>query len=470
MSVLGLKGNFKLRADKGWLKVTNFTPASGIGHFDATYDPQASELLITVRMNFTFFTHKESLMMDHAAKIKADPSYVTPSLEDVADGPKWTHEEMAAYKRRFAEIQKRVWSQQYQFNCSKPDWPEYKARVRVAVDTEAPRGNSHYKIRVFKNPPESVGRAMISHAPQWDGIFYESDTQVEENTRRDKAHMFYVMNWLDKVIEMTSCDFIEFDKGSEKLTTKAEKSIEMFAQSARRYLNERSEKAGVKIWVYAKSGSGELFVKPTARSAAIAAKLLECVRPHHGLVEIVPKFSKEDWIKMYVERNLKRRTTLSPADINKRSFQGAMLIVKNYANDTKLAPKITGFPRNYIVAAHEFGHVLGNPDEYQGICCEALKTAIERSSPVPPTAVFHHDRLTEQHEGISRLIKAADIPAPFYGTSSWVTESIMYAGSQVLPAHYAPFWEALLNCTWPYMLAGDWKIVPDAPNNRNYMS
>ncbi|MFN8857859.1 MAG: hypothetical protein ACK50P_19975, partial [Planctomycetaceae bacterium] len=59
----------------------------------------------------------------------------------------------------------------------------------------------------------------------------------------------------------------------------------------------------------------------------------------------------------------------------------------------------------------------------------------------------------------------------FYGNSaSWVTESIMYAGSQVLPAHYAPLWEALLNCTWPHMLAGDWKIVPDAPNNSNHMS
>jgi hypothetical protein len=41
--------------------------------------------------------------------------------------------------------------------------------------------------------------------------------------------------------------------------------------------------------------------------------------------------------------------------------------------------------------------------------------------------------------------------------------------AQVLPAHYAPFWEALLNCTWPFLLACDWKIEPDAPGNYKQM-
>ena len=472
MPVLALKDDFKLRESKGWLRVSNFTPQSGIGHFDAAYDPTAGELLITVRLHFSFYTHKQSLEQLHATKKKDTPGYVVPDLAGVADGPKWSASEIAGYKRRFKEIQEGVWSHQYRFVSKKVDWREYSARVRVVVDTEAARGNSHYRIRVFKSPPDGKGRAMISHSPEWDGIFYENDLELENDKKRDTAYMLYAMKWLDSVIAKTGCDFIAFDKGSTQLTALAERKIGLFAVSGARYFNATTESAGLKIWVYSQTGPGELFVKPTERSKAIANKLLEYLRPHVGLVEVVPKFSKQNWIDNYVKRNLTRlESGPSASAIAKREFQGGMLIVKNYVEDSNLIQEAPGLPRNYIVAAHEFGHVLGNPDEYQGICCNALQNQIAKWQPVAPVKVnVDNERLTKQHEGISKLIKAADVPAPFYGSGAgMVTESIMYAGAQVLPAHYAPFWEALLNCTWPFLLAGDWKIEPDAPNNFKQM-
>lgn len=105
MAVLSQKDDFKLRASKGWLVVTNFTPQSGIGHFDTAYDPGAGELVGTVRLNFAFYTHKQSLEQTHAQKRKESPGYTPPDISAVPDGPKWTPVEIANYKKRFKELQ-----------------------------------------------------------------------------------------------------------------------------------------------------------------------------------------------------------------------------------------------------------------------------------------------------------------------------------------------------------------------------
>ncbi|MGH7500700.1 MAG: hypothetical protein ACREL7_02980 [Longimicrobiales bacterium] len=46
-----------------------------------------------------------------------------------------------------------------------------------------------------------------------------------------------------------------------------------------------------------------------------------------------------------------------------------------------------------------------------------------------------------------------------------MTDSIMYAGNRILPAHYVTLWQAIAKCTKPHLDFDDWDVVPDNPRN-----
>jgi hypothetical protein len=459
MAQMSQKDNFLERSKKGWLRVTRWRPSTGIGHFDVNYSPAVNLLTIHVALHFEFLTQRAFARQEGKDDWDSNPEL-----------PTWTDAEMEAYKTRFKSIVEQVWSRQYRFESKKDGWEEFKANVDVVVGTEAPRGNSHYVIRVVKVPEDKSFRAMCAHDPIWDGQFCQRDVMYEVEKKRDQSYALFAMGWLDKAIERTGCDFLTFDQKSVALTTAATDSLARFAEVAKRHINEEFVKSGLKIWVYAKHGNNDGgWGTSGKRSKAITNHLKKILAPFGDVVAEVGKYSKQTWIKEPMEANLNRRTKLTAQAIGARDFGGGMLLVRNRLKNTEAGRtnEVPGLPRHYIVATHEFGHMLGLPDEYFGVQCDRMKNEISKRGDllVKVKAKSTNDRLESQQEGFSSLISAADVPAPIMGTSSLVTDSIMYAGHQVLPAHYVTFFEALINITHPYLQARDWNIVSDNPNN-----
>ncbi len=88
----------------------------------------------------------------------------------------------------------------------------------------------------------------------------------------------------------------------------------------------------------------------------------------------------------------------------------------------------------YSVSEHEFGHMLGNPDEYANATTGRLGTV--------------------QTKYIG-LVTSAGMAAPVFGED---TSSQMSAGVDVLPRHYVTLWEALAKMTAPDLGQPDWRI------------
>ena len=64
--------------------------------------------------------------------------------------------------------------------------------------------------------------------------------------------------------------------------------------------------------------------------------------------------------------------------------------------------------------------------------------------------------------GFAALLDKGNVTSPlFMDTKQYVTSSLMYAGTDLLPAHYLTIWEAMLNCTMPYLQPHEWQIKLD---------
>jgi hypothetical protein len=89
----------------------------------------------------------------------------------------------------------------------------------------------------------------------------------------------------------------------------------------------------------------------------------------------------------------------------------------------------------YSVGEHEFGHMLGLPDEYQNNTTGTLGT---------------------QQTLFMALVTAAGVPGPaVWGVR---TASQMADGVDVLPRHYVTLWEALARMTAPDITQAEWRL------------
>jgi hypothetical protein len=186
------------------------------------------------------------------------------------------------------------------------------------------------------------------------------------------------------------------------------------------------------------------------------------------LVEVVESFERESWMRQDLDRIL-RAAGVNDRDRQARAFPGVVLLTKDLTLATFADSATKGIQRDYVVVAHEFGHMFGLPDEYMGVNCLQLEQEVDLRTVVP--AMYQQmaklrtspdPNLKEQAEGFAALLRTGNVPSPvFMNSTSIVTTSLMYAGSDVLPAHYLTFLEALLTICYPYFWPGEWKIVPN---------
>lgn len=312
---------------------------------------------------------------------------------------------------------------------------------------------------------------MVCHSPDWNGRFCNRDVQPQQAIHRDQAFGRFATQWLHKAITDTQCDFLPFDAGSKALTATSTGRLNAFADKALRFVTQDAVDAGLQIWVYAQTGANDHHVTASGRSKAISDHLKTRLAPFGAAVQTVAKFAAQPWIAKPLQDNLNlRQPTLSAMDKQNRNFQGGMLFMKSFLdNPENLTTNDTpSLPRHYIVVAHEFGHMLGLIDEYFGVQCDRMKHLINQRGDLPsPNVKKTADRTADQQERFARLVEKSQIrgAAPIMGGTDVVTDSIMYAGNQILPAHYFTLWKALRNCTQSDLHFDDWTIEADNPHN-----
>lgn len=97
---------------------------------------------------------------------------------------------------------------------------------------------------------------------------------------------------------------------------------------------------------------------------------------------------------------------------------------------------------HYNVMAHEFGHMIGLPDEYEN------PTFSEKGTPAQNAKVIHKN-------GTLKLAERARVAYAPFGE---YTESIMSRGTVVHRHHFVTVWEALVAMTKGYVAPDEWEI------------
>lgn len=443
MSVLSARENLKaLSNNKGGLFVNDFVPSTGIGKFDARYDVAANELHITLKV-----------------------FYVFRNLGGRAD---WEIHDQVEYKRKLKDVIESTWSECYTIASDKSELRDMYARVYVHIEEVPTLGGAHYTLQISNFLRGETSGAGIARN-EMTGMFGAFDIIPETKKNRDQGALAFKMQQVAEQLDTSGAAYLPFPANSSEISTDALLKLRNFGSQARRVITKEMAESEFAIYVYGKTGTADTATNLwTAKNRA--KKVADILRGHLGFkkaVTVVSSAGKEPWISGAngPVSQIMSANGFSQQEITARSFPGAMLLMKDPGSIGQNLE--VGLPRNYIVVAHEVGHMFGLPDEYFGVNCLALQEQVDLRTMVP-AAVHNLTRLQAdprepgQAEGFAALVKESNVPSPvFMSSRSLVTTSLMYAGSDVLPAHYLTFWEALLNCTFPYFLPSDWKIVPN---------
>jgi outer membrane protein OmpA-like peptidoglycan-associated protein len=427
-------------ATRGTLQLQRWTPITGIGRFDARLDVAGHMLTITVRCFFT---------------------WVAPVGQ-----PPWTGAEQNDYKAAAKKILEETWSQCYTLAVDKDGWRDVYAGVDVKVEAVNDSGSSHYTIQVTKVTKGETFRSGIIRS-EWKGNFSQWDIYPEDKKGRDQQAASFASKQVESKLESTRTQYIAFDANSSKIPQQGAVALNALATNLRTIFTKELSDSGYRIYCYGKTARTETGISnlTTGKNRAKAVAEFLNQKFSYPVATVVDSFEKESWMKADLDKIL-AAANVPPADRPNRSFQGCVLVTK----DQGLAGSASvGIVRNYIVIAHEFGHMLGLPDEYFGVNCMELQQQIDLLSTVPQS-LQNLTRLkakpdadyVESAQGFASLLKQGNVPSPvFMQNVGVVTTSLMYAGSHVLPAHYLTFWEAMLTMCYPYIWPGELKIVPN---------
>jgi hypothetical protein len=214
---------------------------------------------------------------------------------------------------------------------------------------------------------------------------------------------------LEKAIKDTNAASIAFAKNADVPTAEGKLAVVNFAWKAKQGVLSNTPRVPIKVVGSAAADETNADALAKARAAAIVKLLSDLRVPHPCQVAPV--------------------VTTAPTTAGKvglsidRAFEDDLL---NYD------------AANYNIFAHEFGHMLGLPDEYLDEAGDA------RSNPK-----------TVMQTGLVDLATKARVNAPRFGKA---TTSIMSYGQEVMQCHFLTLWEALGAMTKNFVTSDNWKI------------
>jgi hypothetical protein len=463
----------------------NFVPATGIGKFDLDFSDKKNRLDVTI--NFCYDFTKEGSEVDW----------------DLATEGKFR----LAAKKQIEEF----WSERYIITCAKKGRESLYADVFVNFN-EVARDKAAYIVKVARLArPKSSGGIDHGSVPHVCGVNNYAN-ELDESKKLDQLFNYtegLIRGRLRDMGGQKTGDFLVFPANSAELSMEMRLTLAKFCT----YVNSvrTDEFRGIKAFVIGFHGKKDSFFSHglAAKRATAVEELLNAKVRHGDFAEVSDKGKPLSVIRDAVQV-LKNRGA-NPSN----SYGGVLLVIGTPTGTAREAQ------RKYVVMLHEFGHMLGLPDEYMGAHSEKTISKMTLDSVVPSTyiaakAATGNERLKVMQEGLVGEIEKSGVTAPVFmsttGTGNkeeqmeytkrydayhkmrdvarkkagkdtdayeaWkaknleptpptdmttISSSIMHSGGDILPAHYVTIWSGLCKMTAgdPYNLTpADWKIVP----------
>ncbi|WP_420466527.1 hypothetical protein [Panacagrimonas sp.] len=428
----------------------NWTAPTGIGLFNASYNVDACEMDVTFKV---FVEFAETQMV------------------------KWTDEEKIKWKEQAFSTISTFWSNRFIFQCTKKGWEDISASVNVNL-VSTPLAQAHLHLKVDKLPDDwpTSGGGVGWQTPPICAL--DNKALYPKDQRKIREGIFNLRVYqLEQGLIDRGVGFIPFDKNSGTLSPEAKGKLLDYARFVHRI--STSDVKGIQLVVYGHTGGtdGHFNVGLGKKRANEVANVLKCVLRNEDVsLEVTDSPTRKKGLKAKIQETI---ASHGGKNTSSTSIQGVCIVVR-VPKDVDHAAEM-----NYIVLCHEFGHMLGLPDEYMGrmhphltdranadsLISKTLQLAAKQGDPA--TWDSSDQRKRGQQAGMSDLLdQNPAVRAPTFlsageliGNSAVGSASIMYGGMEVMPAHYLTLWACLVEMTSSHIGPAEWKIVP-SPHNR----
>jgi outer membrane protein OmpA-like peptidoglycan-associated protein len=389
---------FALRTD---LRLRRTIPSTGLGMFDADYFPLSGIMPITMRIKFAFVD------ADGAPGLLDQLSALFSGLD--LSRFFWKETEKTDFVRDYISRVQTRWSGAHVMHSTKPCWG-FMAIPQVRIIETDDEDDAHYVVTTHKSP-----------GPDIDYRSAGSAYQIDHPEQARQADL-----WQSDVRENP-----DFNSGTVATTERLRLQAALLAAAATPVIFPQND-----------------TVIPPAAAANLAtfATAARSKNPSDPAIPlIIDGFASAEGDRTHNQhlsdaRVAAVRTALSgiPQSISSTSHGpvGAPDDAANRRVDIAVDAvfESTYHGNRYSVAEHEFGHFIGNVDEYSSSASGGLGTA--------QTAYV-------------ALLARAGLASPAFPSQ---TSSQMSNGIDVLPRHYATFWEALGRMTDPAITEAEWSL------------
>lgn len=382
----------------------NFRPSTGFGLFDVNYWPLVSLLLARAKLKLNFMP-------------AAGASALAKRLPFLRSWPQfrahfWSPTERRDFKNRFMSRVIQRWSGRHQFRSTKPCWP-FTANALVMPQLVSSNRSAHYVIDVHKLAPGSTFRGSFINDPtntggRWQGTGeLDSGDVVEDPDKRSTDVARNERLRLERAISSNLASPVFFKRGKSDITPVEQGTLGLLATAMK-----------------AKNPSAPAIPMHITGFASAEGKRRENQKLSEDRAKAVARFLAGKGVPQpLIKRG--RGPVGSPNDALNRKAELTM--------DTAFEGSYSS--NRFSAAEHEFGHILGLPDEYQNNTTGLLGT--------------------QQTNYVNLVNRAGVGPPEVWGSR---TSSVMSVGVDVLPRHYVTLWQALGSMTTPDIKQNEWSI------------
>jgi hypothetical protein len=370
------------------LAETFYVPSTARGKFDCSYRPTDSILNIVVRLKATF----DSISSEGQLQIKTNLSQGVPQY----------------------------WDGACTFRCMRHGWTDITVQPRFSVDFGSP---SHFKLVI--TPEDERAKGKLTRECRG----FVSMNQVTSPKAEDRA-------------ELRDFQTREFNHAAGGMLNAGNdrEFLEKALKGCGATIEEKVRNVPIAVLPFGDSSSEASALEPVMRAFVTAAnKQTRGSHPVPVLVKGFVKMSEPEALAVRraqaVQTFLKMTAALkNPVNIAAENGTGKPAVEVSI-DHTYEGGFITGEREfQYNVAAHEFGHMIGLPDEYENPDTGA-KAIVKKN--------------------FQALLHRAGLRGPEFPSHN---SSMMSDGMTMMPWHYVTAWEALAYLTRGFLAPGDWTI------------